>query len=69
MVNETVQYYSENGSKPVYVLLIDASKAFDKVAFNVLFNELHDRAMCPRISKLLHHNYEHKSILLCGMGQ
>ena len=40
MVNETVQYYTENGAKPVYVLLLDASKAFDKVAFNVLFNEL-----------------------------
>ena len=36
MVNETVQYYTENGAKPVYVLLLDASKAFDKVAFNVL---------------------------------
>ena len=34
MVSETVQYYTENGGKPVYVLLLDASKAFDKVAFN-----------------------------------
>ena len=39
MVNETVQYYTENCGKPVYVLLLDASKAFDKVAFNVLFNK------------------------------
>ena len=47
MVNETVQYYNtENGAKPVYVLLLDASKAFDKVAFNVLFNELRDRSLC-----------------------
>ena len=45
MVNETVQYYTENGAKPVYVLLLDASKAFDKVAFNVLFNELRDRSL------------------------
>ena len=56
-VNETVQYYTENGGKPIYVLLLDASKAFDKVAFNVLFNKLRDRSMCPRITKLLHHNY------------
>ena len=55
MVNETVQYYTENGDKAVYVLLLDASKAFNKVAFNVLFNELRDRSMCPRITKLLHH--------------
>ena len=53
MVIETVQYYTENGARPVYVLLLDASKAFDKVAFNVLFNELRDRAVCPRIIKLL----------------
>ena len=26
MVNETVQYYTEIGTKPVYVLLLDASK-------------------------------------------
>ena len=59
MVNETVQYYTENGGKPVYlhVLLLDASNALDKVAFNVLFNKLRDRFMCPRITKLLHHVY------------
>ena len=61
MVNETVQYYTENGGKPVYVLLLDASKAFDKVAFNVLFNKLRDRSMCPRITKLLHHMYTNQS--------
>ena len=61
VVNETVQYYTENGGKPVYVLLLDASKAFDKVAFNVLFNKLRDRSMCPRITKLLHHMYTNQS--------
>ena len=54
MVNETVQYYTENGARPVYVLLLDASKGFDKVAFNDLFNELLDRAVCPRIITLLY---------------
>ena len=57
MVNETVQYYTENGAKPVYVLLLDSSKAFDKVAFNVLFNELGDRSLCPKITKLLYYMY------------
>ena len=63
MVNETVQYYTENSGKPVYVLLLDASKAFDKVAFNVSFNELCDCSMCPRITKLLHvhHMYTNQS--------
>ena len=50
MVNETVQYYTENGGKLVYVLLLDALKAFDKVAFNELFNKLRDCSMCPRIT-------------------
>ena len=45
MVNETAQYYTENGARPVYVLLLDALKAFDKVAFNAIFNELRDRSM------------------------
>ena len=31
MVNETVQYYTENGAKPVYVLLLDASKPFPRL--------------------------------------
>ena len=40
MVNETIQYYIENGGKRIYLLLHDATKAFDKVAYNVLFGVL-----------------------------
>ena len=61
MVIETVQYYTENGARPVYVLLLDASKGFDKVAFNVLFNELRDRAVFPRIIKLQYFTYTNQS--------
>ena len=57
IINETVQYYTENGGKPVYVLLLDASKAFDKFALNVLFNELRNRSMCPSITKLQYYRY------------
>ena len=39
MVIESVQYYTENGARPVYVILLDDSKAFDKLAFNVLFEQ------------------------------
>ena len=38
MVTETIQYYTENGYKGVFLLLLDASKAFDKVVFHMLFN-------------------------------
>ena len=51
----------KNDAKQVYVLLLDASKAFDKVAFNVLFNELRDRAMCPRVINLLCFIYTNQS--------
>ena len=61
MVIETVQYYTENGARPVYVLHLDAFKAFEKVAFNVLFNELRDRAVCPSIIKLLYFVYTNQS--------
>ena len=30
MVPQTIQYYTENGCKGVYLLLLDASKAFDR---------------------------------------
>ena len=36
MVVETVQYYLEKGDHSVCVLLLDASKAFDKVPFEKL---------------------------------
>ena len=37
IVNETIQYYTENGSKRVYSLLLDATKAFDKVLYKYYF--------------------------------
>ena len=40
MVNETIQYYIENGGQAVYLLLLDASKAFDKVSYEKLFELL-----------------------------
>ena len=57
MVNETIQYYYSNGAKPVYILLLDASKAFDKLSFYTLFNMLLDKKMCPRTVRLLYYMY------------
>ncbi len=61
MVTETIQYYTEKGCKPVYLLLLDASKAFDKVSYDVLFNVLLDRKLCPRVIKLLYYMYTNQS--------
>ena len=47
MVNETIQYYMERGGESVYLLLLDASKAFDKVSYEMLFKLLLDRNVCP----------------------
>ena len=61
MINETIQYYTANGGKPVYLLLLDASKAFDKVSFTMLFNMLLDKNVCPRIIKMLYFMYTTQS--------
>ena len=53
MVKETIQYYSENRGKPVHLLLLDARKAFDKVAYDMLFNVLIEKNVCSKIVRLL----------------
>ena len=60
MVNETIQYYTENGGRAVYLLLLDASKAFDKVSYEKLFELLLTRNVCPNIVKLLYYVYTSK---------
>ena len=57
MVNETIQYYTENGGKRVYVLLLDVTKAFNKVLFKVVFDLLLDKKVCPKIVQLLYFMY------------
>ena len=54
---ETVNYFQQNKSD-VYVLLLDATKAFDKVNYVKLFNLLMDRGMNPLLIK-----YEIKQLL------
>ena len=56
MLKETIDYYNENQTD-CYLLLLDASKAFDRVEYNQLFNRLRDRNMCPIILRLLINMY------------
>ena len=48
LVSETIQYYRTKGSN-VYVLSLDATKAFDKVKYSKLFETLIERKVCPLI--------------------
>ena len=52
LVSETIQYYRSRGSN-VYMLSLDATKAFDKVQYSKLFNLLIERDICPLIIRLL----------------
>ena len=56
MALETIERYINNGSE-VHVLLLDASKAFDRVDYIKLFNKLLDRGMCPLTVRLLLNMY------------
>ena len=60
MVNETIQYYIEKGGKRIYVLLLDATKAFDKVSYKVLVDILLKKNVCPRIVNLLYYMYSNQ---------
>ena len=58
MMVKTIQYYLEEGDHYVlFFLLLDASKAFVKVSFEMLFKLLLKRNVCPRIIKLLLYMY------------
>ena len=53
---ETVEYYVSNNSS-VYVLLIDASKAFDRLCHSKLFDVLETFNVCPLVRRLLYNIY------------
>ena len=52
MALETIEHYKSNGGN-VHTLLLDASKAFDRVDYIKLFDKLLDRGMCPLTVRLL----------------
>lgn len=52
VLEELIQRYNNGGSN-VYVMLLDASKAFDLVEYVKLFTILKEREICPTVTKLL----------------
>ena len=61
VVNEIVQYYQNNDTN-VYVTLLDASRAFDRVNFVKLFRLLLKRQLCPLMLRFLIVFYTNQSI-------
>ena len=61
LVNETISYYVNNGT-PVYALLLDASKAFDRVNYILLFKKLIKKGMCPLVVRLLLNMYTRQQL-------
>merc|ERR1711951_125526 len=61
MVLETIEYYKSKGSK-VHVLLLDASKAFDRVNYIKLFDKLMKKGMCPLTVRLLLNMYVNQKL-------
>jgi hypothetical protein len=60
-VTETADYYLNNGGT-VYALALDATKAFDRVEFSMLFDVLINRGFNPLYTRLLFYMYTNQRI-------
>ena len=63
VLNEVVDYYVNKGSC-CYTVLLDASKAFDRVKYTKLFQLLLDRGMCPLAIRFLVELYTNQCLLV-----
>ena len=61
MVLETIEHYRRSGSD-VHVMLLDASKAFDRVNYIMLFEKQFNKGMCPLTVRLLLNMYTKQKI-------
>ena len=65
---EVINYYINNDSC-IYMCMLDASKAFDRVNHLSLFNKLKLRNMCPTILKFLMRTYQRQSVMVNWNGE
>jgi hypothetical protein len=56
VAHETISYYNSNGSE-VFACLLDCSKAFDKIRYDILFPKLIEKHISPIVIRLLFNNY------------
>jgi hypothetical protein len=67
VVKETIHYYTTNGSN-VHTVLLDATKAFDRVQYIKLFRLLLAKGLCPTIAKFLVVMYTNQGIRIKWNG-
>lgn len=63
VLQETVAFYNYNHTN-VYTLLLDASKAFDRVQYCKLFDKLIERNMSPLVLRLLLYMYTNQQLMV-----
>ena len=61
VVREVIEYYNSRGSD-VYIALLDASKAFDRVEFTSLFRLIISKGICPIVARFLLRMYTQQQI-------
>ena len=61
VMKEVIQYYRNKNSN-VYLMLLDASQAFDRVDYVKLFQLLLKRGMCPIITRFLLNIYTNQTL-------
>ena len=59
---ETIEHYVHNSRQPGYVLLLDASKVFDRVCYNELCTMLIERNVSPFVIRFLLFMYTNQSM-------
>ena len=67
VLQEVISFYTERNSM-ISCVLLDASKAFDRVNFIKLFNMLADRGICPLVINLLISMYVCQRMLVRWQG-
>jgi len=61
VIEEIIEYYNSHNS-PVFVVTLDASKAFDRVEYTKLFKLLINRGICSAIARLLIYMYTNQKL-------
>jgi len=61
VIDEVAKYFLKNDGD-LYVMLLDASQAFDRVNFIKLFNVLREKGMCPLLCRFLVYSYTKQKI-------